>query len=181
MANKKGAVGEMLSLSPTALPVTVLQPSRNGDFGMHVFDGVDEFAPTAALWEDLVSIEHGLKDSGALELYGKPPPSAPADAVDFYYDPIHQYLHEIGRVDLLTAKEERSLAGMVEDGRYLAALEKHCRANPEHCDLEISVIVASLRNYSLPTLSSLLYIKTWGLSAEAISNSLFSGQNCGLQ
>jgi len=48
-------------------------------------------------------------------------------------------------VDLLTAKEERSLAGRVEDGRYLAALEKQCRANPDHCELEISVIIASLR------------------------------------
>ena len=48
-------------------------------------------------------------------------------------------------MDLLTAKEERSLAGKVEDGRYLAALEKHCRANPDHYELEISIIIASLR------------------------------------
>ena len=144
------------------------------------FSGVDEFAPTAAVWEDLVSIEHGLEDPGALELYGKPAPGAPADAVDFYDDPIHLYFREIGRVDLLTAKEERSLAGKVEDGRYLAALEKYCRANPDQYDLETRIIIASLRKLVFcPPGHLLLYTRTWGLSAGAVSNRLFSGRNCG--
>ena len=144
MANKKSTGGESDDISPPVLPMPVQQPSRDGDVRMHVF-GVDEFAPTAALWEDQVSIEHGIEDPGTLGLYGKPAPGAPADAVDFYDDPLNLYFREIGRVDLLTAKEERSLVGKVEDGRYLAALEKYCRANPDHCELEISVIIASLR------------------------------------
>ena len=145
MANKKGAGVESDRISPQVLSMPVLQPLGDGDVSMHVFGGVDEFAPTATLWENLVSIEHGLEDPGALELFGKPPPSAPADAVDFYDDPIHLYLREIGRVDLLTAKEERSLASKVEDGRYLAALEKYCRANPDQYELETRIIIASLR------------------------------------
>jgi len=147
LANKKSAGVESDRISPPVLSMPVLQPSRDGDFRMHVFGGVDEFAPTAALWEDLVSIEHRLKDPAGLGLCVKPPPPPvlTADAVDFFDDPIHLYLREIGRVGLLTAKEERSLAGKVEDGRYLAALEKYCRANPDHCELEISVIIASLR------------------------------------
>jgi RNA polymerase primary sigma factor len=55
------------------------------------------------------------------------------------------YLREIGKVALLNAKEERSLAGKVEDGRYLERLEKFYNANPEQYDREISVILASLR------------------------------------
>jgi RNA polymerase primary sigma factor len=147
LTNKKGAAVERRNISIPVLPVPGMQITRERDVHLDVFGekGVDEFAPTAILWEDLVSIEHGLEDPGVLELYGKLPSGAPADTVDFYDDPIHLYLREIGRVDLLTAKEERSLAGRVEAGRYLAALEKHCRANPDHCELEISVIIASLR------------------------------------
>ena len=147
MTNKKGAGVESNCILTPVLSIPDLQTTMERDVPLDVFGekGVDEFAPTAALWQDLVFIEHGLKDSDALELYGKPSPGAAANAVDFYDDPIHMYLREIGRVDLLTAKQERSLAARVEDGRYLAALEKHCRANPDHCEMEISVIVASLR------------------------------------
>jgi len=109
--------------------------------------GIDEFVHTAVLWEDLVAIEHGLEDPASLEISPKstPQPGATAETVDLYYDPIHMYLREIGRVDLLNAKEERSLAGKVEDGRYLAALDKYCRANPDSRGLQISIILASLR------------------------------------
>ncbi|MDD5397723.1 MAG: sigma-70 factor domain-containing protein, partial [Dehalococcoidia bacterium] len=161
MINKKGAGVESNCISTPVLSIPDLQTTMEHDVPLDVFGekGVDEFAPTAALWQDLVFIEHGLEDTGALELYGKPPPGAAADAVDFYDDPIHLYLREIGRVDLLTAKEERSLAARVEDGRYLAALEKHCRANPDHCETELSVIIASLRKLvSVHPVISALYI-----------------------
>ena len=120
-------------------------PSRESYVRRDAFSekGGDDFAPNTALWEDLASIEPGLEEA---ELGGKPPPSiVSADVVDFFDDPIHLYLREIGKVGLLTAIEERLLAGKVEDGRCLAGLEKHCRANPDKYELDMSIIIASLR------------------------------------
>ena len=145
LVNKKSAGGKIDRITPSVISIPVSQPSKDNYVRMRVFGGDDEFAPTVAVWQDLVTIEHGLENPRSPELFGKPLPGTPIDAVDFYDDPIHMYLREIARVDLLTAREERSLAGKVEDGRYLAALEKYCRANPDHCELEISIIIASLR------------------------------------
>ena len=38
-------------------------------------------------------------------------------------DPVLIYLHDIAGVSLLTAKEERSLANKIEEGRYLKIIE----------------------------------------------------------
>jgi len=149
LANKKSAGVEIDRVSPPILSAPVLDPLRDTDILVDVFSekGVDDFDHTAAVWEDLVSIEHGLEDGTGTDLHGKlsAPPVVTADAVDFYDDPIHLYLREIGRVGLLTAQEERTLAGKVEDGRYLAGLEKYCRANPDQYEFEISIMIASLR------------------------------------
>jgi RNA polymerase primary sigma factor len=128
--------------------------------GLVVFDEkeIDEIAPSTALWDDLLSIERGLEEPVGLELLGKlPQPGIEVEAGEFYDDPIHLYLREIGRVELLTALEERSLAGKVEEGRYLAALEKYYGANPESCSLEASIILASLRKLvsAYPTIVAL--------------------------
>jgi RNA polymerase primary sigma factor len=116
---------------------------------MDIFDDkeIDEFTRTPSIWEELVSIENGLEDPAALRPDSKQPlPSViTADVSEFYDDPIHLYLREIGKVALLTAQEERSLAGKVEDGRYLERLEKYHMANPDQYEREVSVILASLR------------------------------------
>ena len=39
-------------------------------------------------------------------------------------DPVRMYLHEIGKVGLLTAQKEKNLASRIEKGRYLEYLEK---------------------------------------------------------
>jgi RNA polymerase primary sigma factor len=39
-------------------------------------------------------------------------------------DPVLIYLHDIGKVTLLTAKEERSLANKIEEARYLTIIEQ---------------------------------------------------------
>ncbi len=87
-----------------------------------------------------------------------PPPGIANEVIEYYDDPIHLYLREIGRVDLLTSLEERSLAGKLEDGKYLAKLEKHYKAHPDEYDLEISVMIAGLRKLvSLRPIISAVY------------------------
>jgi RNA polymerase primary sigma factor len=137
------------------------QAEDDCDVDVEVFDvkAADEFTPPPDLWNDLASIESTLEDPEVLDLLSKLPlpPGVPAEAAEFYDDPIHLYLREIGKVDLLTAKEERSLAGKVEDGRYLAALEKYYIATPDRCSLEVSIMLASLRKLisAYPTILAL--------------------------
>ena len=147
MANKKTPCAESGRVSPPVLSPPVAHTLRDGYVRRAAFSdkGVDDFAPNATLWEDLVSIEPGLEGAAVIDLGGKPPPVTTVDVVDFFDDPIHLYLREIGKVGLLTAIEERSLAGKVEDGRYLAGLEKYCRANPDQYELDVSVMIAILR------------------------------------
>ena len=159
MANKKSPGAESGRVSPPVLSPPIAHTLRDGyvqrdDFSVK---GGNDFAPNTALWEDLVTIEPGLEDHAGIDLGGKQSPVITVDAVDFYDDPIHLYLREIGKVGLLTAIEERSLAGKVEDGRCLAGLEKYWRANPGQHELDISIIVASLRKLvsAYPVISGL--------------------------
>ncbi len=46
-----------------------------------------------------------------------------AETMEVLDDPVRMYLREIGRVRLLTSKDERSLARKIEGGKHLAALE----------------------------------------------------------
>ncbi len=116
MANKKSPGAESSRISPPVILPPVAHPLRD-DFSEK---RGDDFAPNVVLWEDLVSIEPAGEDAEGMDLAGKAVPVAAADVVDFFDDPIHLYLREIGKVGLLTAIEERSLAGKVDDSRYLA-------------------------------------------------------------
>ena len=49
---------------------------------------------------------------------------AEVDSVEISDDPVRMYLHEIGRVRLLTFQDERVLARKLDAGKHLAALEK---------------------------------------------------------
>jgi RNA polymerase primary sigma factor len=126
-----------------------------------VFDEkeVEEFASANSLWDDIVSIGTGLEGPIVLDSFSKLAPAAGPGPVeiDLFEDPIRLYLKEIGKVSLLTAIEERSLAGKVEDGRGLARIESQCRAEPDEYALEISVMVALLRNLvsAYPVISSI--------------------------
>jgi len=156
LKNNKSPLPEGRSISTPGKPASI-----GAEAGLVVFDekGPDETAPAEVLWNDLLSIERALEDPAVMELVSKLPqqPAATADVIDIYDDPIHLYLREIGRVELLTAKEERSLAGKVEDGRYLEKLEKDYWTNPDSCGLEVSIILSSLRKLvsAYPTILAL--------------------------
>ena len=130
--------------------IPILGPQQTGKSGvsMDVLSArpSDESMHVAQLWEELAVIEQGVEDSSSVEKHTRIAPDDSAkDLSDELNDPIHLYLREIGKVDLLTALEERTLAGKVEDGRYLYALEKECQANPDSQACETILIVATLR------------------------------------
>ena len=51
-----------------------------------------------------------------------------AETVEVLDDPVRMYLREIGRVRLLTSKDERSLARKIEGGKHLTALQTELNA-----------------------------------------------------
>ena len=86
----------------------------------------EDAAKMAAWWEGQESAD--LEEGWA----GKPGPEArstiglevvPSDheAID---DPVRMYLHEIGKVSLLTAADEKALASRIEEARYLEKIEE---------------------------------------------------------
>ena len=87
----------------------------------------EESAELEEEWGD--KTDRGAKPAPALEVE---PWEQPVDAVD---DPVLMYLHEIGRVSLLTAKDEKLLASKLEEAKYLIKVEgllsqQHGRYSP---------------------------------------------------
>ncbi len=68
-----------------------------------------------------------------------------AAEVDLYDDPLRMYLREIGKTALLTAKEERYLAGRIEEAKHLATMETSSRLLSDNYSLEVNVIICLLR------------------------------------
>ena len=54
-------------------------------------------------------------------------------------DPVRMYLHEIGRVPLLTAKEEKQLARRIEEGKYLEQVREELQYNNKTSSSAIAV------------------------------------------
>ncbi len=82
------------------------KPSIGGELGVL---GVVE-PPDSEIWEEEAEVEQ-LQEAG-LEL---------EEMID---DPVRMYLREMGRVSLLSAKEEKQLARQMEEGRYIRRIEE---------------------------------------------------------
>jgi RNA polymerase primary sigma factor len=61
-------------------------------------------------------------------------------------DPVLMYLHEIGKVSLLTADDERVLAGKLEDARYLEKIEGLQSEQPDGYPGAVSTTLYLLRH-----------------------------------
>jgi RNA polymerase primary sigma factor len=68
------------------------------------------------------------------------------DEHDLLNDPIHIYLREIGKVSLLTAKEEQSLAGKIEEAKYLTKIENLQLEHSNGISPQTGVILYLLRH-----------------------------------
>ena len=88
--------------------------------------GGDLAGPTTdEQWDDPASAEK-TPDRGedATDPENEEPDWEPeAETLEVLDDPVRMYLREIGRVRLLTSKDERSLARKIEGGKHLLALE----------------------------------------------------------
>ena len=82
---------------------------------------------------------------------GKPPVAKlalPPDQMDepgIVDDPIRMYLHEIGRVPLLTAKEEKVLAKKIEQGKRINDIKKVCLKEYGRSPSAVEIILRMIR------------------------------------
>ena len=67
------------------------------------------------------------------------------DDQDLLNDPIHIYLRAIGKVTLLTSKEERSLASKIEKARCLGKIERLCSECSDKTFTQTGVMLALLQ------------------------------------
>jgi len=124
---------EVLGIVSEAEPLT-LAPSPWGS--LHEVETEEEIAEPVLPWadEEYADLEEDLEDRAervtkSTAVFEAEPWEQPID------DPALMYLHEIGKVSLLTAKDEKVLASKLEEAKYLAKIEvllsqQHVRYSP---------------------------------------------------
>ena len=87
----------------------------------------EDAAETSALWDSEETADIEEDDLLKTEKEGKLAPGLEEieevehEVID---DPVHVYLREIGKVQLLTAKDEKLLASKLEEAKYLKKIEE---------------------------------------------------------
>jgi RNA polymerase primary sigma factor len=74
------------------------------------------------------------------------PPDEDLAEQDITDDPVRIYLHEIGRVHLLTAEDEKSLAKRMEEGKYLTTIRQEYTQEFGRQPSSMDIILMLLRN-----------------------------------
>jgi len=112
-------------------------------------EGEDEGSEIKSLWDSEESID--IED----ELISKTDPetkrildlrdmeSADHEVID---DPVHVYLREIGKVQLLTAKDEKILASKLEEAKYLKRIEDLYYQEYNHNASTTDIVIYLLRH-----------------------------------
>ncbi|MBI4297268.1 MAG: hypothetical protein HY676_01915, partial [Chloroflexi bacterium] len=89
---------------------------------IHISQPVDEEVEEE--WTDEKAVEEVLTEGAPEEVEEEQELEAELEGADVIDDPVRMYLREIGRVSLLTAKDERVLARRIEHGKYVGSLRK---------------------------------------------------------
>ena len=112
---------ELLGIVPDAEPLTL---ARSTWGSLHEVETEEEITEPVLPWADEESADLEEDWTDKTERVAKSAPVFEADPweqpVD---DPVLMYLHEIGKVSLLTAKDEKVLASKLEEAKYLAKIE----------------------------------------------------------
>jgi RNA polymerase primary sigma factor len=107
--NLMAIVGAEVSETAKELGIGTSAPQIDGE-------GDGQIMPTSLAKEE--------QEEAASEAEGEPEPEVDLEIPDMIDDPVRMYLREIGRVHLLTAKDERTLARSMECGIQIKNLEK---------------------------------------------------------
>jgi len=109
---------------------------------------VEDVSSTAEEIEEKEEVGESLPD----EPEESRPPAAPGE-YDVLDDSIRMYLHEVGKVPLLTPQEEKVLSRKIELGRYVARLKdnrfRKCKELPSPVDIVLHVISRLSRGYPI--------------------------------
>src|SRR3972149_1743390 len=95
---------------------------------LDTYDSTEQFTPEDESDDELISpeiLDSEFKASKDLELETALEPLEEPEAAD---DPVRLYLHEIGKVHLLTAKDERFLAEKIERDKRIKETKQACLA-----------------------------------------------------
>jgi len=79
-------------------------------------------------------------------------------------DPVRMYLHEIGRVPLLTADEEKVLAKKMEEGKRIREVREECLEKQDRYPSATEIILCMLREISCTSDSIHVLQKQLGIS-----------------
>ncbi len=91
---------------------------------LDTYDTTEQFTPEEEGDEELISpeeLDNEFKVSKDLEMEATLEPLEEQEVAD---DPVRLYLHEIGKVHLLTAKDERVLAQKIEAAKHIREIKK---------------------------------------------------------
>jgi RNA polymerase primary sigma factor len=91
-------------------------------------------------------VKEAPKVSVVTKLPKKPLPLEPIDEPGIVDDPIRMYLHEIGRVPLLTGKEEKVLARSMEQGRRINKIKEECLKEDGRPPSSLDIMLCMLKD-----------------------------------
>jgi RNA polymerase primary sigma factor len=105
---------------------------------------LEEEDETDDIWQKVKNLDVDKEDSTLdLDLELAPEEVEEQDITD---DPVRIYLHEIGRVHLLTADDEKTLARMMEEGKYISNIKQEYSQQYGRQPSAVDTIIAILHN-----------------------------------
>jgi len=117
-SNEKSSPGEKLNAEKPEIENTL--HNRSAESGRETND--EGVAEPGQLWHEARHLEIE-KPEGAADLEVEMPPES-AGEPEIADDPVRMYLHEIGRVNLLTAEEEQTLARKMTEGKRIKEIKQ---------------------------------------------------------